>query len=596
MKFPFFHWISLHLAQQTKARRFWYSVIASAILLLGVATGLWFSGPLYGRWKFRRLLKETDVFLQKEDYRSATLAAQQLMSLQPGRSDGYRIMADLERGRQSSLEIYWRRQVTGRAPNSAPDLLSLAEAYLRSRQPETAKSILETIAGPITKTAAFFAAQGEAAVATGNSRDAEQDFASALRADPGNAEYSLKLASLHMRSPDLFVRTRGRQEAEALIQQPQAKREALEALTEDAVRWQELARAERFSRQLAKLPEATFQDRLVLLDLLQHADPGEAAPLLKSMLDRAASVPAEAQQLTSWMIRNSEAEAARRWLDSLDPAMKLRPELLMAQAECAVARQDWRDLPGALRIQDWGSFDFLRLAYTARAQRGLGQNSSAASTWGAAVSEATPSPNALTMLSGLTIEWKWKTETENLLWLSLTRYPWSADAASRLFEICRARGDSVSLRRLFGLVLGGSPEDMVSRNNFTFLSLLLGEGLATAHDAAAKLYQADSTTPGVVSTYAFSLYLQGHFDQAKKVMDTLPEAEREKPTRAGYYALILKALGQTNAAASYAAMADAHAEELLPEERALFRTVTQEKQSEPAPSSKTAGDEAAKSS
>jgi hypothetical protein len=65
-----------------------------------------------------------------------------------------------------------------------------------------------------------------------------------------------------------------------------------------------------------------------------------------------------------------------------------------------------------------------------------------------------------------------------------------------------------------------------------------------------------------------SLHLLGKHAEALKVMQGIPSTELEKPSMAGYYGVILKAVGEREAASRYLGRATNSI--ALPEERKLF--------------------------
>ncbi len=106
------------------------------------------------------------------------------------------------------------------------------------------------------------------------------------------------------------------------------------------------------------------------------------------------------------------------------------------------------------------------------------------------------------------------------------------------------------------------------KNNLAMTALLLDTREFKPYDLAREVYQTSPTNASYVSTYAFSLYLQGKNAEALKVMRTLKPGELQEPSIAGYYGLILKATGDRARAKAYL---DWTAKaRLLPEEKKLF--------------------------
>ena len=99
-------------------------------------------------------------------------------------------------------------------------------------------------------------------------------------------------------------------------------------------------------------------------------------------------------------------------------------------------------------------------------------------------------------------------------------------------------------------------------------ALLLDAQELKPHDLAREVYGKAPTNSNYASTYAFSLHLQEKDAEALKVIERLNQRELEAPSIAGYYGLILKAIG--NGAKAKACLETAFKARLLPEERKLF--------------------------
>ena len=106
------------------------------------------------------------------------------------------------------------------------------------------------------------------------------------------------------------------------------------------------------------------------------------------------------------------------------------------------------------------------------------------------------------------------------------------------------------------------------KNNLAMTALLLDAQELKPYDLAREVYQKSPTNASYVSTYAFSLYLQGKNAEALKVMQTLKPQQLQNPSIAGYYGLILKATGDRARARTY--LDWAAKAQLLPEEKKLF--------------------------
>jgi cytochrome c-type biogenesis protein CcmH/NrfG len=88
------------------------------------------------------------------------------------------------------------------------------------------------------------------------------------------------------------------------------------------------------------------------------------------------------------------------------------------------------------------------------------------------------------------------------------------------------------------------------------------------YDLAREVYQLSPTNASFVSTYAFSLYLQGKNPEALKLFQSLPAHDLQNPSNSGYYGLVLKATGDSTSAKAFLNWSSKGL--LLPEEKKLF--------------------------
>jgi predicted Zn-dependent protease len=166
-------------------------------------------------------------------------------------------------------------------------------------------------------------------------------------------------------------------------------------------------------------------------------------------------------------------------------------------------------------------------------------------------------------------KWRWQKEAEDLLWL-LGKDPEKQSAAlAALYQDYAEKGDTSDLYRVLARLCEIKPDDEKAQNNFAQLSLLLNLNVEHAHDLAEQLYKKDPKNPVFASTYGFSLYRKGRYQQAVKVMSDLEPADLQNPTIAAYYGVFLVAAGDKSKAAEY--LERGSEASLLPEEKALLQ-------------------------
>src|SRR5260370_24232716 len=99
------------------------------------------------------------------------------------------------------------------------------------------------------------------------------------------------------------------------------------------------------------------------------------------------------------------------------------------------------------------------------------------------------------------------------------------------------------------------PNDFEARNNLAAPSLVLILNLPKAHELAKEVYIQHPEEAIVISTYAYSLHLQGRSKEGLAALERLKPEALENPSIALYYGVLLVALGETNKASSYLDMA-----------------------------------------
>ena len=194
-------------------------------------------------------------------------------------------------------------------------------------------------------------------------------------------------------------------------------------------------------------------------------------------------------------------------------------------------------------------------------------------TWRQAMLLAARSPTTLNTLAEMAAGWGWKEETEDVLWFASEKYPAENWPLTGLQNLYTGQHDTAGLRRVFQTMVKKDPKDVQAQNNFAMVSLLLDPNAAEAYQAAAQLHAAEPDNPVFTSTYAFSLYLQGHPQQAAQALRALGLERLDDPTFAAYYGVFLAAAGDTQTARTY--LNKSAKAFLLPEERALVERAKQ---------------------
>jgi hypothetical protein len=405
----------------------------------------------------------------------------------------------------------------------------------------------------------------------GNTGEAESDFTEATRLDPLNPAPQLSLAvvqlhgtnSLDMAEARITLRRISMNSTNAAVSS-QAERE----LVMDALRFRDFNTALWYSKELLQTTNAIFYDKLMRLDVLKATKSGEYNSALAACEHEAASDSSDLYNLVLWFVKYNMPAQALSWMQTLPANTQTNMPVAMLSAQCQMLVKNWSGLQTALSRENWGSLEYTRQAYLARALREQGLNEASKAQWDVALKSANNQDDNLKALLRMTAAWNWQDEAQQVLWSIVNNYPQEQWAELELGGMLYESGNTRSLMELYSMELNRSPLDLDSKNNLALTAMLLHAQEMNPFDMARQLYQTDSTNSLYASTYAFALYLQGKSSQALKIMQQIPAHDLRDNSLAGYYGLILKASGDNARAMSYLKFAVQG--KLLPEERALF--------------------------
>ena len=537
-----------------------------AVLLTGYAA---YRG--YKVWKCSHLMSLAHQFLAKSDTRNASLCVQQVLRTDPRNLDATRVTAQLTEASGSPSALLWWRRVIELNPHSLSDRLALAQAAVRVRDYATATNALGGVAPADKNTVAYHNVAGTVAAAANQIAQAEAQFLEAARLDPGNQAVQLNLAVVRLHGSNNLDQAEARivlQRISANLTNAFLRCEALRELAVDALRQEEADIALSLSKQLLQETNSTFRDRILRLDVLREAQPAGFQPALASFQREAATNSARIYELATWEMLNTSPRDALAWLRTLPANMQTNQVVELLAAECRTAVRDWRGLQASIEPQNWAELEFVRHAYLSLSLRGQSLPDSAKVEWDRAMQAANGQQGTLVMLFRLAAQWGWKNEDEDILWTIVNRYPDEQWAPQALSELLYAGGQTRSLMQLFSLESQRNPSDYGTKNNLAMTAMLLGAQELNPYDLAREVYQSSPTNASYVSTYAFSLYLQGKNAESLKVIKTLKPGDLQNPSISGYYGLILKATGDRARARAYLDWAARG--HLLPEEKKLF--------------------------
>jgi thioredoxin-like negative regulator of GroEL len=555
-------------ASHRRAEDFYLKLLLGGLIGIILLTALFWGGhDAYVRWEERRLIRQAVFALQHGDERTAGLAARNVLELKPSSAPAARIMADLAEREGNLIALEWRRQVVQLEPHSTEDVLAWARCALQFNDIGTAERALSGINQSGRQIAGYHAVAALIAQARQQDEKAENEWTEAIRLAPNDKAYQLQLAILQANAADEGRKAAGEATLKAFRDDPKQRAPATRALIGEKVahraNGQELLA---LARDLQSYPEATLNDRLIFLDFLHQLQDPEFASYLTGLEKSVTDKPAELTTLLSWMGQTNLNLLALNFVKSFTPELVQKWPVALAVAEIYVRLGDWRGLENVTKTANWREFDCLRHAYLARALRAQDKPAAAEHEWAAAVKGASGQSELVLALVRVASEWKWESETVELLW-TLAKYPEKQkDALQTLYRLYAKLGDTQGLFRVLGRLSESDPSNLNLENNLAQVSLLLNANQDEARRMAADVYHKMPSNPAYATTYAYSLLTKGDPKGAVKVLNALGEGQLRDPVAATYYGICLAATWDERARPF---LETGRKTNLLPEEKAL---------------------------
>src|SRR4029450_13501265 len=280
---------------------------SAAIVLLGIAS-LSYGSKLYRDCHERRLLHRAASLLQVEKFDQAAQNARKVLTMDPNSVPARYILAEAAERQNLEQAVLWRAQIAQLLPKDPDSQLNLASAALRFGQIDLARKALNDVLPNYRGSAAFHVVAGWLARGEGNLAEQEEQFAAAVKEEPGNDLYQFNLAALQIQSTDTDKSAKARAVLDRLTKVAPFRTGALRALLNDAVAHNDLPAADNFAQQLQMSQEVTFGDYLLCLNFYRKLDQKKFHLLVERVKPFAAKNPSDLASLMDWMNRNGLTE------------------------------------------------------------------------------------------------------------------------------------------------------------------------------------------------------------------------------------------------------------------------------------------------
>ena len=563
-------------------RRFWPArlpVMVAALLsafLLG-ALFVSYGSKLYEDWRQNRLLHQAAALLQEGKPSEASQTAQELLGRHPDSLPTLYILAEAAE-KENLEEAVWRREQIARLlPKDADSQLNLASAALRFGKLDLAREALDRVAPKDRDRAAFHVVAGWLARAEGNLAEQEDQFAAAVKKEPGNDLYQFNLAALRIHSGDAAESVKARDTLQQLSEVAPYRTGALRALLNDAVARDDLTAADNVTQQLQMSPEVTFGDYLLCLNFYRKLDEKKFRLLLEKVKPFAARNSSDLSSLMEWMNQNGLAADVIKWIDKLPAAQLSSPSTSIAVADAYATGKNWSRLKRWTRspaTAGWGDSDYLRLAYQAIAARqsqarGDGAvNTEFETLWRSAEQLTNEQPERELALARLASKWELENESEELWQRVAENPPMRREALEALRRLYRAKNETEKLYDVLQRLHDTSPTEAPITADLARLGLDLEQNTERSYQLAKEAHDRAPNEVNCAVTYAFSLSRLGRNNEGLAIIHNLPPDQLHDPHAAVYVALLLAEASQLDGAQEYIAAAEDG--KIYPEEKKVL--------------------------
>lgn len=541
--------------------------LVAGIALIVIGAVLWLGKRPYQHWKEGHYLGKAEEYAAKGDLRNAAICAKNTLEVNPSNLAASRVMADVTEKAHAPEAVFWRQRIVQLQPDVLQNRLDLARAALSSGNVQEAGAALSSVPESGRNRADFHELAAGFEAARKNYSGADAQLKAAAQLDPTNKALQMNIAMLEVESNDHQTSEAAKKKLQQFSADPALRRDALRQLAKAAMRDTDYPKAQSYSSQLVQTQPVAFQDQLLNLSILKDTKSKVFPATLDYVERNVATNTSEITGLSDWMVAQKMQDQSLQWLLKLPEQTRRTPQILLATADCYAADQNWPKVQSLLTDEHWKEMDYLRLAVLARAARGLKNDLAAQADWRTAVTSADGRPQALGGLVRLANSWGWPKEQEEAAWPLIEKFPnerWAAELLNRDYI---TNGNTAGLQKVYATLLKANGSDVAIRNNFAAVSLLLHTQLPQAEKIAQEDYQHYPDAPAIVSTYAFSLYLQGKTQEGLAVLEKLPKDALHSPGISTYYGTLLAAAGQPVKAREYLDISAKSS--LLPEERAL---------------------------
>jgi hypothetical protein len=501
---------------------------------------------------------------------AALVAIRQALLETRGEARFWRLAARISERLDSPEAAYCWREADRLDPGSTDTELNLAEAALKEGALELTDSALREVP-PATRSGSRYELDaGQLAQAQDRPERARYWFEQVEASHADDARTLFALAAWHGGLDAAAEQARARALFQELARRPADWLAAFRALVALDLQRCDFAAARADDRALLGTPGAAFADRVALLDA---SIPGrDLDSQLAALLGT--SSRGDAAQVLDWMTTHGRAEQALAWMDGREKSRRDDSAIGAARARCLATLGDWVRLRDDLRDCAWPGRESARMMWLARTSLELGNGSDALSAWHRAIAACVTSADftELAQAADAFPDPDNREAEKAEMWTALAnRFPDMEWPLRALLADDLRRGDLVAAQTISERLAALEPGDASVAANADLIGLLRDGVTARTAVDLQRLEQADPENPDVATAAAYSLYLQGRFDDALAALGALDEAELCAPERAAVLGQLLAAAGPVDRAQAALDLAAAQPNFLAAQRAAIER-------------------------
>ena len=536
--------------------------VLAALIALAAFFGIPAVKPFYSSWRAEQFIKQAEVMLAGDDYRSAYImlrnAWRHLNNLDPEshlrKANSKKLFILLSESSRKAGESDYPLYL-GMALEADPKDESLAvetvRALVESKRHDISPVLVPSITASFPNNAEIFHLLGIMMLQRGELDAGYNALKRASELDPNSESIKLSLGTIEALSREPAVAERGRETISRARQNPELYKVATVSLAEITSLTDTNKALELWDEVVARYPD-DFDARIKRLNLIHRSKPQEVREQIDKLWSQFTSI-SDRLQLVAQSFGWLGVDIAQQLLERLPNADRIKPSARLLQIALDAARQQWQKVIETARLitEDQEAPVHQKVVgwlWMARANKEMGNDDVAASSIRNASQQASNIPQLL-LISGQQLEF-WNMNSEAQIFYKQAANstgPVQLLALNSLAIHAQAKRNAADLLQIYEKLLQLLPSNPLLTNNVAALLLMRNEQLNRALDLAQQVYMANPANqrvPQIADTYALALALNNRVAEALEIYSKIPVNALEIASIRLHYARVLAMAGR----------------------------------------------------